>query len=159
MGRYQPAIVGGLFIGILSSLPFVSAGNLCCCLWVVVGGGIAAYLQQQRQPEPLDAADAALGGLLAGLVGAILAIIAAVAIFSAAGDLMQDRLRDLLEQNPQLPPEVRDRFDVLFTGRNIVLLQAAVTLPMYAVFGLIGGLLGRVFVAKRTPQRPPSPDA
>jgi hypothetical protein len=30
---------------------------------------------------------------------------------------------------------------------------------MYAVFGLIGGLLGRVFVAKRTPQRPPSPDA
>jgi hypothetical protein len=159
MGRYQPAIVGGLFIGILSSLPFISAGNLCCCLWVVVGGGLAAYLQQQRQPDPLDPADAALGGLLAGLVGAVLTIIAAVAIFSAAGDLVQDRLRAVLEQNSELPPEVRDRFDVLFTGRNIVLLQAALTLPMYAVFGLLGGLLGRVFVVKRTPQPPPPPGA
>ena len=38
MARYQPALLGGLFIGVLSSLPVVGAANYCCCLWVVVGG-------------------------------------------------------------------------------------------------------------------------
>ena len=38
MTRYQPALLGGLFIGVLSALPVVNTANLCCCLWVIVGG-------------------------------------------------------------------------------------------------------------------------
>ena len=34
----QPAVIGGVIMGVLSALPIVSAGNVCCCLWVVVGG-------------------------------------------------------------------------------------------------------------------------
>ena len=40
-------------MGVLSALPLVAAGNLCCCLWVVSGGAIAAYLLQQNQSAPL----------------------------------------------------------------------------------------------------------
>ena len=47
-GRLQPAFYGGLFIGVLSALPLVNAGNCCCCLWVVAGGVLAAYLRQQN---------------------------------------------------------------------------------------------------------------
>ena len=32
--KLQPALFGGLFIGVLSALPLVSVGN-CCCLWVI----------------------------------------------------------------------------------------------------------------------------
>ena len=45
----QPAVLGGVFIGVLSALPLISAGNCCCCLWVIGGGVVAAYLLQQSQ--------------------------------------------------------------------------------------------------------------
>ena len=34
----QPAFAGGVVMGVLSALPLISAGNICCCLWVIVGG-------------------------------------------------------------------------------------------------------------------------
>ena len=36
--QLQPALVGGLVMGVLSALPLVNLGNLCCCFWVVSGG-------------------------------------------------------------------------------------------------------------------------
>jgi len=47
----MPALLGGLFIGVLSALPVVQICN-CCCLWIIGGGLLAAYLQQQNQPVP-----------------------------------------------------------------------------------------------------------
>ena len=35
--KLQPALYGGLFIGVLSALPLINIGN-CCCLWVIGGG-------------------------------------------------------------------------------------------------------------------------
>ena len=35
--KLQPALFGGLFIGVLSALPLINIGN-CCCLWVIGGG-------------------------------------------------------------------------------------------------------------------------
>ena len=58
--RLQPAIWGGLFIGVLSALPLVNAVNCCCCLWVLVGGALAAYLRQQNNPYQIDAAEGQL---------------------------------------------------------------------------------------------------
>jgi hypothetical protein len=43
-----PALLGGLFIGVLSSLPYIKGGNVCCCLWVISGGMLAAWLMQQN---------------------------------------------------------------------------------------------------------------
>jgi hypothetical protein len=58
MGKHQPALLGGLFIGVISSLPIVSALNFAAVLWVVLGGLLVVYLQQQRTPEPVETADA-----------------------------------------------------------------------------------------------------
>ena len=66
--KLQPALFGGLFIGVLSALPIINIGN-CCCLWVIGGGVLATYLMQQNHPYPISAADGALVGLLAGLIG------------------------------------------------------------------------------------------
>ncbi len=49
--KMLPALMGGLFIGILSSLPYIKGGNVCCCLWVVSGGLLAAWLMQQNTPR------------------------------------------------------------------------------------------------------------
>ena len=59
--KLQPALYGGLFIGVLSALPIINIGN-CCCLWVIGGGVLATYLMQQNHPYPIAAADGALVG-------------------------------------------------------------------------------------------------
>jgi len=55
-------LLGGLFIGVLSSLPIVSMGNLCCCLWVVLGGVLTMYLQFQDERRVIESGDAVLAG-------------------------------------------------------------------------------------------------
>ena len=53
-GYAQPALAGGLVMGVLSALPLISALNACCCLWVVSGGLVAAYvylLLSKRNPK------------------------------------------------------------------------------------------------------------
>ena len=42
--KLQPALYGGLLLGVLSALPIISLGNCACCLWVLAGGAMAAYL-------------------------------------------------------------------------------------------------------------------
>ena len=149
--RYQPALLGGLFIGILSSLPLVSGLNICCCLWVVVGGVLTTYLRQQQQPEPIETSDAVLGGLMAGAIGAILTIIGNYIFMQWTGPMWQEQLRSQLDQNPDLPPQAREWMMNLMTGRGLALIQLVVTLPMYAIFGMLGALLGLTFFRKKLP--------
>ena len=153
--RYQPAILGGLFIGVLSSLPIVGALNLCCCLWVVVGGLLATYLRQQQEPAPLAPADALLGGLLAGVIGALLNGIAGWALLSATGPIWQDQVANQIE-SMQMPDEARALMLRLTTGRGIVLIQLAISLPVYAVFSALGSLLGLAFFKKKAAPPPPT---
>jgi len=155
MRRYQPALLGGLFIGVLSSLPFVNVLNTtCCCLWVVVGGVLTAYLQQQGRADPVEAAEAALGGLIAGLVGALISVPISAAL-ALSGDVQEQMLRLIDEW--QLPPDVRDRVTGLLSGPRFVLVSAAITVPVYAVFGMLGGLLGSAIFRKKTPPAAPPP--
>ena len=59
--KLQPALFGGLFIGVLSALPIINIGN-CCCLWVIGGGVLATYLMQQNHPYPIAAVGRRPGG-------------------------------------------------------------------------------------------------
>jgi hypothetical protein len=156
MRQYQHALLGGLFIGVLSALPVVGFLNLCCCLWVVAGGVLATYLLQQNRPGPIDSGEAALGGLLAGLLGAVLYVLIQTVLVSLSDGTVDVRLTEALESNPQLPPEVRERMQALMQGRNLLLIIAAVTLPVFAVVSMLGALLGVAIFRKKTPPVVPS---
>lgn len=156
MKRYQPALLGGVFIGVLSSLPVVNVANLCCCLWVVAGGLLTVYLQQQGRPDPLETSEAVMGGLIAGLVGALLAAFVSFAMLSVTGAAFQDQIQRAIESNPDVPPEFRDFIIRLTTGRNMALLVAAINLPVYAIFSMLGSLLGLAFFRKKTPPATPA---
>jgi len=153
-GRLQPAILGGLFIGVLSALPLVSAGNCCCCLWVVSGGALAAYLRQQNLPFQIAASEGAIVGLFAGLIGGVATTIFSIPMEMAMGPFQRQIMERVLSSNPDFPPEMRDMMERTAVGTASIALKLAVNLVTGVVFGLLGGLLGAA-IFKKTPPPPP----
>jgi hypothetical protein len=140
----QPAIVGGVVAGVLSVLPIVNFGNLCCCLWVVSGGVVAAYLLQQNQPTPLTASDGALVGLLAGVAGAVLTVILSIPISWLMSPVERELLERIARQTGQdLPPAFEGPMGVL-----VYLAFGCLMLFVGAVFSTLGGLLGAALFRK-----------
>jgi hypothetical protein len=140
----QSVLLGGLFLGVLSALPIISAGN-CCCLWTLGGGMITAYLAQQEQREPLRLLDGARLGLLAGLTGAVVWLLAAAVVDVLMAPLQQRMMDFVLRSAPEMPPEARGVMESFgrqasFVARLIIgfFFQLFIQTP----FAALGGLLG-----------------
>ena len=151
--KLQPALLGGLLIGVLSSLPLVSKLNACCCLWVLAGGLLTTYLLQERLTHPVTAGEAAVTGLLAGVIGAVLAAIAGAVMMSLMGGLSAS-----FDEIPRegMPPDfgrVIDRMRGIPSGFWYVIFVVAY-LVIFPIFSMLGALLG-VAVFKKTPPPPP----
>jgi hypothetical protein len=142
----QPALLGGIFIGVLSALPVISAGNLCCCMWIVAGGMLAAYLDQapsRRNNLPRGALD----GLLAGIIGAFVWLVLSPVIDTLMGPL-QERMLSMLETASEIPPEVRVWLDEVrdrSSGPLRYLAGFMFHLVAGVIFATVGGLLGALF--------------
>ena len=149
--RLQPAFWGGLFIGVLSALPLVNAGNCCCCLWVISGGALAAYLRQQSSPAQIDAAEGALVGLMAGAIGGVIATVLSIPFQLYVGPYQRELMDRILANNPDVPPEARDYVQRFAGGTAFRLVGMVVSLVIDVIFGLLGGLLGVAIFKKNTP--------
>jgi hypothetical protein len=150
MSRLQPALVGGLFIGVLSVLPHIRS---CCCLWVVVGGALTVYMLQQARETPVESSEAALQGLLAGVFGGVILVLALVMFpNSILGADFADRVREAVEANSDAPPEARQIVQNIVGGAGLSIILGIVTIPVYAVIAMLGALLG-------LPGTPPSRSA
>src|SRR5918912_2144773 len=73
--KIQPALIGGVILGLLSAIPFVNIANSCCCLWVLLGGTLSVYLYVKRSPTPVQYVDGLQLGAMAGVVGAIINLV------------------------------------------------------------------------------------
>jgi hypothetical protein len=161
----QPALIGGVVMGVLSALPLVAAGNLCCCLWIVSGGAIAAYLLQQNQSTPLTPGDGALVGLLAGLVGALVQFLVSIPIGILVAPLERAMLERVIEMAGTMPPEMRDALG-RYTGASgefsigLMILRKIAELIFWlfvsAIFSTLGGLLGAMVFRRQAPPHNPN---
>lgn len=154
--KLQPALLGGAFIGVLSALPFVSAGNCCCCLWIVAGGALAAWLMQQAHPAPVSPGDGFLVGLFAGLVGAFVYLLVALPITLALGPILEGVGRGMIDASGEMPEEVREMMERMGTVGPIYF-WFAVMLTVGSLVAGLGGLLGAVLLRKPEPPAPPAP--
>lgn len=153
--RLQPAFWGGLFIGVLSALPLVSAGNCCCCLWIICGGVLATYLRQQNTPYQIPASEGALVGLMAGVIGGIVWAIVAIPMQMLTGPFQQQMMERILATQPDMPAELRDVMERATAGMALQVLSVLVNFVLSVIFGLIGGLLGVAIFKKNAPPPPP----
>jgi hypothetical protein len=135
-------------MGVLSALPIIGAFNVCCCLWIVAGGVTAAYLLQDRDPNPIQVGDGALVGLMAGVIGAFVYLILSIPITM----LMAPILRDITERivsDGSFPPEVREMLSSGMGTAVGVVLSFFGYLAAGMVFSTLGGILGAVIFRKK----------
>lgn len=159
--KLQPALLGGVAIGVLSALPVINIVNLCCCAWVVAGGALASHLMQQNHPAPINAGDGAIVGLLAGALGAIVGTVLSVPIAMMMGPFQLQMMERVMQGAQDMPPEVRSIFEQMQGGMGGAALgigfifSLLFSLFFYSIFGLFGGLLGAVIFRKDAPPPPP----
>jgi hypothetical protein len=143
----MPALLGGLFIGVLSALPVVQLCN-CCCLWLLTGGLLAAYLEQQNRPISLTVSEGARVGVIAGIVGAVVWFV----VDSALAPLQARFMGELARNVRDLPPELQDWMEMVESGgggSNV--LGFLMMLVFSAIMSTIGGMIGASYFRKDVP--------
>ena len=158
--KTQPALLGGLVIGVLSALPVINFAN-CCCAWILLGGGLAAYLMQQNHPEPVNAGDGALAGLFAGIVGAFVWLAVTIPLTLLMSPFQSGMIRRILARADDMPPEFRTTLEGLVNNSGRIgfgiIFFFFIMLFVSGFFGMIGGLFGALLFRKNAPPPPPPP--
>jgi hypothetical protein len=147
----QPALVGGMFLGFLSSMPFT---NCLCCMWVLLGGGIAAVLLTKQRPSGITYGDGAFVGVLSGLFGAIVGTVLHIPVqiistrlFGSQQQQFEDWFRQLGLEGP-----MRDWMMRVVSGEisaATILFTFFANLFTWSLFAMIGGILAVAILNKR----------
>jgi hypothetical protein len=157
--KTQPALLGGVVIGVLSALPVINIAN-CCCAWILFGGALAAYLMQQNRPEPIQIGDGAIAGLLAGVTGAFVWLILSIPIGLLMAPLQSQMSQRVLRNASEMAPELRAFFESMSGAPAIgigLVFGFFVMLLVSTLFGMLGGLFGALMFRKSTPPVVPPP--
>ena len=144
MNKLKPALLGGLIVGILSSIPLL---NYCCCIWGIGGGLLAGMLYIKSAPVPVKVGEGAVVGVLTGIVGAILYFLISVPIgyFLSSAQLEET----LVRAGVQLPAGV--------SGILLFVLGGLIGGLILLVLAVIGGLISVPIFEKRKDAPPPPP--
>ena len=158
----KPALIGGVLLGILSSVPFISLFNCFCCAWVIVGGVVAAYLYVKESPTPVTLGGGVALGLIAGIIGSFVSALFSIPLrmlTHQAGIDVMEQMKHTLDQLPNVPPETRELIAKLSTqgnlGTTIFIVGLLGMLVIYSLFAMIGGAIGIAIFEKRKPGSAP----
>jgi hypothetical protein len=150
----QPALAGGMFLGLLSSLPFISAGNCLCCAWVLGGGALATLLLTKQRPSGVALGDGAFVGVLSGLFGAVVATLVSIPVrivsaryFASQQQAMEDALREIGAEGPLRDLMLRVASPEISAAT--LLFTFFMNLLVYSLFAMIGGILAVAVLEKR----------
>ncbi len=155
--KMQPALFGGLVLGVLSALPVVSMGNVCCCMWLIAGGVVAAYVLQSNQQAPIGVGDGAVAGLLAGLVGSVVYLVVSVPISILMGPVQNRMVERLMESGGDMPEAMRPALEAMRQGGVTVLgivFGFFMMLVLSVLFSTLGGAIGAAIFRKKAPPLP-----
>ncbi len=158
VSKLTPALIGGAVIGILSSTPFINAGNCLCCMWVLLGGAVGAYAYKRQLParSELSAGEGALVGLLSGIFGSLFGALLSYLFLAIFGEMAFSFVRNLImSRSEDVTPEVKDWLETLMKqgGFNLlwVLVKLFFELVVYSIFGTLGGMIGAALFGKKKP--------
>src|SRR5215472_14037235 len=150
----QPALTGGMFLGLLSSLPIINAGNCLCCMWVLLGGATATVmLTRQRPLSQITYGDGAFAGVLSGSFGAVIGTVvqtafrALTARFAESQQVLESYMNRYGIQDPWREWLLRVNSGEI--SSFTLLLTFLSNLLAFALFAMIGGILAIAILNKR----------
>lgn len=160
----QPALIGGLMIGVLSATPGVNLVNCCFCGWALIGGAIAAKMLINRTPRPIKMGEGATIGVMTGLIGVVIfgllnSLLALSGIATRLQITLMERLMSMVQD-----PAFQDKFrEALEQQLNMSAAERLISsLPILIVYGavllgftVLGGVLGVALFEKRKDTPPP----
>ena len=142
------------FWDLLSSLPFVSAGNCLCCTWVLGGGALATLLLTKQRPSGVALGDGAFVGVLSGLFGAVVATLVSIPVrilsarfFASQQQAMEDALREIGAEGPMRDLMLRVASPEI--SATTLLFTFFMNLLVYSLFAMIGGILTVAVLERR----------
>lgn len=157
--KLKPALIGGVILGILSAIPAV---DYCCCIWAIIGGIIAANIYIKNSPTPVQPADGAVLGAIAGGIGAVLVIVLGIPLQLIVGTALMSMMQGIVQSaNPEQAAQMRE---MMASGISFgsALVHALIWAVLVIIFAAVGGLLGVALFEKRkggagVPPPPPPP--
>jgi hypothetical protein len=157
-GKLTPSLIGGLTIGVLSSIPIINMGNCLCCMWIIGGGLFGTYLYWRELPSShvFTAGEGAIIGLLSGLFGALFGTLLNYFFMAFLGlNTGQEILRSIIESGNDLPSEFEEVLDEFDSAGKIaplfVVFGLSFSLIVNSIFATIGGIIGSaIFKNKKT---------
>ena len=167
--KLRAAIIGGVVIGLLSSIPYVRLVNVACCIWIIAGGALASYLYIKSSPVQVNVGEGALIGATAGAIGMAVEIIVGVPLTILTGFPEINFLLNLMERvDPQKAEAYRQQVEYALSRPFTEQLFASIfswgtllSLLITVVFALVGGLIAIPLFEKRKddalPPPPPPP--
>jgi len=162
----QPALIGGLIVGIASAVPGISVINCCFCGWALIGGAVASKMLISDAPRPVRSSDGAMLGLYAGLIGAIVFFLIAVPIIMSgfatklSASLMESIAGNF--SNPELQAAMTEAVAEMSEQGPLERLRSSIVVLIFQAilqtgFTVLGSLLGVSLFEKRIALPPPPP--
>lgn len=149
--KLLPALYGGIIMGAISGIPFLSFLNCFCCAGVMLGGLMSVFFYKNNlapNSPPLTSGDSLQLGLLAGVFGAVIGTLIHVLIMATFGNVAGEALMQILRSmEGTIPPEALEQIERSMgesTGLGALALLSTFFLSIVIdpLFGLLGGLIG-----------------
>ncbi len=153
----KPALIGGVLLGILSSLPLF---NCLCCVWMIGGGMLAAYLYVKDSPVPVILGRGVTLGLLTGFIGTLVMALFFIPLHMLLnpGVSIVEQMRQSMGQLPNVPAETRRFMETLEAhSGTIYAIGFIFMLVVSCLFGMAGGAIGVAVFEKRNSRGGPPP--
>ncbi|MDQ1728221.1 MAG: hypothetical protein QOD33_346 [Pyrinomonadaceae bacterium] len=156
--KLKPAIIGGVVIGLLSIIPVIGLGNVCCCLWAILGGLLATYLYVKNSAVPATTGDGAIVGAIAGAIGGAIVIVLGIPISIVAGGVTRALLLRIIESiDPSQAEMLRMQMAASAGSIGSEIMFAIILAICLVIFSTLGGLLGVPLFEKRKAGNVPPP--
>jgi hypothetical protein len=165
--KLMPALFGGIITGVLSGIPFVNFVNCLCCAGVLLGGFMAVFFYNKDltpQMPPLTSSDGlqlgALSGVFGAIVGTIISALLLAVVGNVAGQAMFDMVYNFYDSAgilDQMPPDAIDQMEQGMKDSGLSVFNVIISLIIYPIFGLLGGLIGYSVYKPKAGTPPPAP--
>lgn len=134
---WRSALLGGIILGLLSSIPIISAFNLVFFMWVIIGGIASIFFYKRFTTEKLSVGKGALIGFLSGIIGAFVATILGV-IFMMSFNTINELTKIFISTNNLAVSTLLNSGITFFSFFILLFMQMII----FSIFATIGGIIG-----------------